>query len=218
MFEFYYKHYITFRPSSKEGVALVLDGFSTAFKQPQTSDICINEQGGYQFRLFPGGEENPPLTNLTGCHLYRYEGGQIRKATDAEIAAELAEIQAVNIEAVKADKIAVSKTQLADYLEAHPLTYSNGKQYSVTAEKQSLLTSALARYQIATVAGVQTALKWNATGEECTVWEYADLAALALAIAAYVEPLVSQQQAAEVAINAYSTVAEVEAIVIAYGS
>ena len=209
----YYCHFV------KVENGRITDGFSNAFRQPQGSDICINEHGGYQFRLFPAGEENPPLTDtLTGCHLYRYDGGQIRKATDAELAAELAEIQAASIEAVKAAKIGASKTQLADYLEAHPLTYTNGKQYSVTAEKQSLLTSALARYQIATAAGVQTALKWNATGEECTVWEYADLAALALAIAAYVEPLVAQQQAVEVAINACSTVVEVEAIVIAYRS
>lgn len=207
----YYKHYITVSNGR------IVGKLSTAFGEPSEGDICINEQGGKWVALF--GMENPPLTDmLTGCHLYRYENGQVRKATDAEIAAELAEIQAVSIEAVKAAKIADSKTQLAAYLEAHPLTYSNGKQYSVTAEKQSLLTSALARYQIATAAGVQTALKWNATGEECTVWEYADLAALALAIAAYVEPLVSQQQATEVAINACTTVAEVEAITIAYGS
>jgi len=148
---------------------------------------------------------------------YKLVDGAPMLRSEEELAAELAEIQAVSIEAVKAAKIAESKTQLANYLEAHPITYTDGKQYSVTAEKQSLLTSALARNQIATAAGMQTALKWNATGEECTVWEYADLAALALAIAAYVEPLVSQQQAAEVAINACSTVAEVEAIVIAYG-
>lgn len=119
---------------------------------------------------------------------------------------------------LKAAKIANSKTQLATYLETHPLTYTDGKRYSVTAEKQSLLTSALARHQIAASAAVTTELKWNATGEECTVWEYADLAALALAIADYVEPLVAQQQAVEVAINACTTMAEVEAIVIAYGS
>ncbi len=209
-----YKHYVTL-----DHVGRIIDGFSSALRQPQTSDICINEQGGWSFKLFANGEDNLALTkDNTGCHLYRYENGQIRKATDAELAAELAEIQAVGIEAVKAAKIAASKTQLSAYLEAHPITYTDGKQYSVTAEKQSLLTSALARHQIAIAAGLQTALKWNATGEECTVWEYADLAALALAIAAYVEPLVSQQQAAEVAINACSTVAEVEAIVIAYGS
>lgn len=120
------------------------------------------------------------------------------------------------LEDYKAAKIANSKERLATYLEEHPLTYTNGKQYSVTAEKQSLLTSALARHQIATTAGVTTELKWNATGEECTVWAYADLAALALAIAAYVEPLVGQQQAAEVAINACTTIDEVKAITIAY--
>ena len=122
------------------------------------------------------------------------------------------------LEDYKAAKIANSKEQLVTYLEAHPLTYTDGKQYSVTAEKQSLLTSALARHQIATAAGVTTELKWNATGEECTVWEYADLAALALAIAAYVEPLVGQQQAVEVAINTCTTIDEIKAVVIAYGS
>ena len=214
MDEFYNKHYITIGGSNR-----ITDGFSDAFQQPNESDVCINEQAGYQFRLFPGGEENPPLTDmLTGCHLYRYENGHVRKATDAELATELAEIEAGNIGALKAAKIAASKTQLADYLAANPLTYTDGKQYSVTAEKQSLLTSALARHQIATAAGVQTALKWNATGEECTEWAYADLAALALAIAAYVEPLVAQQQAVEVAINACTTIDAVKAITIAYGS
>ena len=84
----YYRHYITATNGR------ITDGFSSAFRQAQENDFCINEHGGYQFRLFPDGEENPSLTNFNGCHLYRYENGQIRKATDAEIAAELAEIEA----------------------------------------------------------------------------------------------------------------------------
>lgn len=89
MNESYDKHYITVDNGR------ITDGFSSAFRQPQGSDICINEHGGYQFRLFPDGEENPPLTDmLTGCRLYRYDNGQVRKATDAELAAELAEIEA----------------------------------------------------------------------------------------------------------------------------
>lgn len=88
MSEFYNKHYITVDKGR------IINGFSDAFRQPQNGDICINEQGGYQFRLFPSGEENPPMTDDNGCHLYRYEGGQVRKATHAELAAELAEIQA----------------------------------------------------------------------------------------------------------------------------
>lgn len=197
-----YRHYITVDNTR------ITDVFTTAFRQPEDGDICINENGG---RL----PEFAPI-NSDGLHLYRYENEQVRKATEAELAAELEELQAAGLGETKAVKITESKTQLAAFLEAHPLTYTNRKQYSVTAEKQSLLTSALARYQIAAAAGIRTELKWNATGEECTVWEYADLATLALAIAAYVEPLVAQQQAVEVAVNACATVAEVEAIEVAY--
>ena len=38
----------------------IIRGFSNAFEQPQDGDILINEQGeGTQFRLTPGGRENP---------------------------------------------------------------------------------------------------------------------------------------------------------------
>ncbi len=85
-----YKHYVTL-----DHVGRIIDGFSSALRQPQPSDICINEQGGWSFKLFADGEDNPALTEgNTGCHLYRYENGQVRKATDAELAAELAEIEA----------------------------------------------------------------------------------------------------------------------------
>lgn len=136
----------------------------------------------------------------------------------AELKSLVVGAEPITLEEHKAAKIFDSKSQLAEYLKSHPLTYTDGKQYTVTADKQSLLTSALARYQIATAAGMETELKWNATGEECTVWAYTDLAALALAIAAYVEPLVAQQQAIEVTINACSTIDQVQAITIAYGS
>ena len=54
--DFYNKHYITVDERSR-----IVNGFSDAFRKPSETDICINEQGGYQFRLFPGGEENPAL-------------------------------------------------------------------------------------------------------------------------------------------------------------
>lgn len=89
---FYYKHYITFPPVEVGETAIILDGFSTAFKEPLIGDVCINEQAERQFNLL--GADNPQLTNLNGCHLYRYENGQVRKATDAELTAELTEIEA----------------------------------------------------------------------------------------------------------------------------
>lgn len=116
----------------------------------------------------------------------------------------------------KARRAAESKAALADYLVAHPLEWTDGRQYSVTMDKQNLLTSALARYQLAIGLGQEPELRWNATGEECTVWEYEALAALALDIAAYVETFVSQQQALEVEIMAAGSREELEAIVIDY--
>lgn len=56
-----------------------------------TGAICINEHGGYQFRL-PGGEENPPLYTPDGIPLYKWDGGAVQTRTEAEIAADRAAI------------------------------------------------------------------------------------------------------------------------------
>ena len=123
-----------------------------------------------------------------------------------------------DIEGAKAYKIVESKEKLAEWLANHPMTYKDGKQYSVTAEKQSLLNGNLSSYERAQGASpsINYQLKWNATGEECTEWEYEDLVGLSLAIAAYVAPKVAEQQAIEIAINACSTIEELNGVVIAY--
>lgn len=124
----------------------------------------------------------------------------------------------IDINDIKASKIAESKDKLADWLAANPMTYTDGKQYSVTAEKQSLLNGNLSSYERTQGANpsINYPLKWNATGEECTEWEYEDLVGLSLAIAAYVAPKVAEQQAIEIAINACSTIEELNGVVIAY--
>lgn len=57
-----------------------------------TDAICINEQGGYQFRLYPGGEENPALWTMDGIPLYKYEDSQVLPRTEEEISADRAAI------------------------------------------------------------------------------------------------------------------------------
>lgn len=126
----------------------------------------------------------------------KYVNGEYIEMTQEEIDELLANMPVTPRE----ELIANSKTALAEYLATHPLTWMDGKQYNVTAEKQALLTSQLSLYAMASQAGVQTDLHWNATGEECQVWQYADLCALAMAIGAYVQPLVSKQQAYETAV------------------
>lgn len=116
------------------------------------------------------------------------------------------------VDDLRGQRIADSKTDLAAWLAENPLTWTDGKQYAVTSEKQAQLTSTLAVQQVAQSAGVERELRWNSTGDECTVWQYADLCALALAIAAYVEPRVSIQQAAEVDLRNAATVEEVLAV------
>ena len=117
-----------------------------------------------------------------------------------------------SVDDLRKQRIADSKTDLAAWLSENPLAWTDGKKYAVTSEKQAQLTSALAVQQVAQSAGVERELRWNSTGDECTVWQYADLCALALAIAAYVEPRVSIQQAAEVDLRNAATAEEVLAV------
>ena len=120
------------------------------------------------------------------------------------------------IDNLKESKIESSKTELSEYLASHPIKWTDGKYYSVTSEKQSLLTSNLALYQISAAAGQNFKLTWNSTGDECVEWEYTELAALALAIGSYVKPFVSYQQELELSIKACNTLEELNAIEISY--
>jgi hypothetical protein len=121
-----------------------------------------------------------------------------------------------DLTALKSTRITQTKTALETYLAEHPLLWTDGKHYSVTMDKQALLNNAIAVYQLGVQAGINPELTWNATGEECTEWEFNDLCALALGIAAYVKPLVAHQQALEVAIREAETAEELDAITVNY--
>ena len=87
MDEIYNKHYILVDASNR-----VIDGYSDAFRAPTEDAICINEQGGYQFRLIIDGkptEENPPLFDgFSMIPLYKYEDGEVKHRTEEELAAD----------------------------------------------------------------------------------------------------------------------------------
>jgi hypothetical protein len=117
---------------------------------------------------------------------------------------------------IKNAKIAKSKTDLKEYLASHPLQWIDGEYYSVTEEKQALLTSNLAAYQISSTIGEPMELTWNTTGDRCRAWTYENLAALSLAIVKYVKPIVSKQQDIEVKIKECKSKNEVDNIEIKY--
>ena len=55
-----------------------------------TSDaICINQRGGYQFRLWPDGDENPVLFAEHGVPIYVWDGASVRRRTDDDILADI---------------------------------------------------------------------------------------------------------------------------------
>lgn len=84
-FESIYNHYIT-----TDARGRITDGWSAGpHPERDTSGaVCINEQGGYQFRLSPDGEENPLLHTIDGIPLYRWDGGAAVPRTEKEIEAD----------------------------------------------------------------------------------------------------------------------------------
>ena len=139
---------------------------------------------------------------------YKLENGEIVQNPDY--------VPPDTLSPLKMAKIEESKTKLAEWLANNPLLYSDGKYYSVTEEKQSLLNSNIASYERADALGIEYPLKWNSTGEECTEWTYESLVTLSLTIAAYVAPKVSKQQSIEITIKSCETAEELDKVVISY--
>ena len=126
--------------------------------------------------------------------------------------------QASRLAARKVERIAESKTQLSDYLLCHPMQWTDGQYYAITAEKQQQLTSKIMSATLAAQTSTPYSLTWNATGEECQAWTLENLTALAFAIDARVTSLVSYQQAQEVEMRDASTLEALEAIPVDYDS
>lgn len=115
-------------------------------------------------------------------------------------------------------RIAQSKADLATYLETHPISWTDGEQYSITAEKQAQLTSKIMAATMAQTLSQPYTLTWNSTGQVCREWTLQDLSALAFAIDARVTALVSYQQTQEVAMRNAASREELDAIVVDYDS
>lgn len=95
----------------------------------------------------------------------------------------------VRLEAAKTNKQNENKIKFAKYLNDHPLTWTDGKQYGVTMEDQTEIHLNLSQYQIQVQAGIETPiLEWHSIHEKCTNWTYEDLSTLVLAISEYVYP------------------------------
>lgn len=125
------------------------------------------------------------------------------------------------LEQLKDYQVTKSKENLEAYLLANPITSScHGgveKQYTITKEKQALLTQEIAIVQMAIQAGIEYQPSWNAAGEACTYdWTLEELKQLAFEAVMVVKPLVSHQQTIEAQINAAQAKEDVLAVSIEY--
>lgn len=90
--------------------------------------------------------------------------------------------------------------------------FYEGKYYTVTLEKQSLLSSQLGVYTMNSQFGIKAPLTWNATGEACTEWTFTELLQLSNAIALHVAPIIKKQQDQEVKIREANSIEEIQDI------
>lgn len=126
----------------------------------------------------------------------------------------------IPIDELKQEYIQYSKALLEEYLLNNPLKSSvhNGeKYYSVTSEKQTLLTKEILMCQMSQANGTEYQPSWNATGEACTYdWTFQELIQLAYEITLVVKPKILKQQLIEKSINECTDIEEILNIHISY--
>ena len=79
------KHYLVLDDNKH-----IIDGFSDGPHPERSTEgtVCLTEQGSYQFRLKPDGEENPPLHTEDWIPLYKWTGTKVAARTKKEIEAD----------------------------------------------------------------------------------------------------------------------------------
>ena len=120
----------------------------------------------------------------------------------------------------KKELIELSKSLLAEFLLNNPLKSSvkddKEKYYNVTSEKQNLLYSNIATYQVAQQLGMSFPLEWNSMGEVAKPWTIEEMMKLFIEIKAYVSPIIAQQQEIEIVINNCKSIEELQKVNIEY--
>ena len=211
-----------------EVVNIRQNGSLLTIEFPQIIDISNKDLSSID--IYTSGGIKCTKEPITGfITIYKIEGNTVILSNDGSVYVEpeepipeephipTPEEIAFQLENVKRNKIAESNKKLEQYLLEHPLLYTDGKYYSVTLEKQSILQGNLMGYQLELQMGVANPiLEWNSTGDVCIPWTYENLSALAVAIKNYVKPYVGAQQAYEKQINLCTTLEEVKDIIVDY--
>lgn len=171
--ENYNRHYIT-----TDAQGRITDGWSDGPhpNRDTSGAICINDQGGYQFRLWPGGEENPSLFAEDGIPLYKWDSSKVMPRTEEELAVD-------RLPLLKTAKLTELSTACNAAITAGcdvALSDCSTGHISLTAEDQINLTNAAA-----TVEGGAEAYPYHLDGQLCTLYPAVDITAMAQAATAH---------------------------------
>ena len=173
--------------------------------------IKIDEGVGDRFHHAQNFYLDGPLLNQDNIPRYKIVDGKPVLRSEEEIAAD-------SMNKLRAAKQEKNKKALADWLAAHPLTWTDGKVYGVTEQDQTEMAINLAQYQLAAAAGQPAVLEWHTQKKSCHIFTLEEYTALSLAIAAYVYPYLRYQESVKEAIYMAETKEELDAIKIDYGS
>lgn len=126
----------------------------------------------------------------------------------------------MSLEELQEHKIQESKNLLKEYLNGHPITSTcHGNKegtYSITEEKQSLMTSQYTSYKVEQLANSDVTLQWNETGKSCEAWTEEEFLQLLMEVKYRVEPLVEYQRKYEEKVIACSSKEDILAISLNY--
>ena len=110
-----------------------------------------------------------------------------------------------------------NKLMLDKFLNAHPLTWRDGKTYGVTMEDQNEIQLNISQYQIQLAAGIPNpVLEWHAIHEACQSWTLENLSALVLAISGAIYPWFRRMQEYKAAIYACTSKEDLDKIELIY--
>ena len=187
---------------------------SSAFLTNADGWIEIDEGTGDRYRHAQGNYLPGALYTKDGIPRYKLVDGQPVERTKEEIHADRPDL----LPKSQAARQEENKSSLAAWLAAHPLTWSDGKQYGVEEQDQNEMALNLMQYQAAALAEQPAPLEWHAQKEACRTFEQEEYLGLSMAISAYVYPYRRYQEQVKEAIYSAKTVEEVKAVGIDYES
>lgn len=179
-----------------------------------TGWVQIDEGTGDKYNLCQSHYFDGGIYTRDGIPRYKLVDGVSVLRSEEEIAAD----RTPDLDTLRAAKQEQNKQALADWLAAHPLTWTDGNVYGVTEEDQNEMAINLAQYQLAVAAEQPAVLEWHAQKKQCHAFTIEQYTALSLAIAAYVYPYRRYQEQVKAAIYTAESEAEIHAIKIDYGS